>query len=424
MNIESKRIMKHYLLILCCICSLTINAQEYYTHIYEDSANAASNLNPYPNAALDTAAVPDGYEPFYINHYGRHGSRYLTSDVKFDMVMKVMDDAAANGYLTPLGKDFRNELRAVYDEQQGLEGVLTRRGAKEHREIAERMARNYPSVFAADNSLKKVNCVSSNVHRCLLSMNNFTLALSKYAPDVQIEMLTGERYMTYINKHIDSRVNRIRADVKEDSLRRSLMDPKVMFGCLFTDPSRMLDIVDDPHDFCRHLYLASCNGSLTDVAVNLLRHYPTDELCREWYIRNERFYMAYSLSKDNEKILEQVARPLLADFVEKADIALGDHRIAADLRFGHDTGLLPFVAFIGLEGQPARIEFGAVSNLWNSSEKICMGSNLQMIFYRNEKQHILVKLRFNETDSCLTDLTPDTGVYYDWNRLRSYLLSL
>lgn len=44
--------------------------------------------------------------------------------------------------------------------------------------------------------------------------------------------------------------------------------------------------------------------------------------------------MAYAVSKDNEKILESVARPLLNDFIEKIDVALNDDRIAADLRFG------------------------------------------------------------------------------------------
>ena len=413
--------MKRWLSVICLICCISVNAQDVKV---VDSRNAAANLNPYPVVELDTTPVPEGYAPFYISHYGRHGSRYLTHDVDFDMVMKYLEEAASKALLTQVGKDWYSEIKKVYDEQRELEGVLTKRGGKEHQGIAERMVRNYPSVFSANGTPKTVKCVSSIVHRCLLSMNNFTLTMGRMLPDVEFEMVTGDRYMSFMNKPNPIKLNRVRANEKEDSLRRRIMDPSVMFGHLFTQPAKMFEIVEDPHDFCRNLYLASCNGLLSEVEVDLLRHYPAEELQKEWFLRNGRFYMAYAVSKENEELLEEVARPLLADFIEKADIALKDESIAADLRFGHDTGLLPLVTYIGLEGQPARLDFESISKFWNSSEKICMGSNIQMIFYKNADNHILVKFRYNEVDTCLSGLTPDTCVFYDWSRVRSYLLSL
>ena len=94
--------------------------------------------------------------------------------------------------------------------------------------------------------------------------------LSRLAPGAHIDMVTGERYMSYINNSSPSKLNKARADEKEDSLRRCTMAPKVMFKRLFTQPEKMMEIVRDPHDFCRHLYLASCNGLLTDVCVDIL----------------------------------------------------------------------------------------------------------------------------------------------------------
>ena len=35
---------------------------------------------PYPEAVGPAPGTPEGYEPFYISHYGRHGSRYLLCD--------------------------------------------------------------------------------------------------------------------------------------------------------------------------------------------------------------------------------------------------------------------------------------------------------------------------------------------------------
>ena len=421
--------MKLWLSVLSCICCIALNAQGYKNINCE---NAAANLNPYPIVELDKVPAPNGYQPFYISHYGRHGSRYLTHDVKFSMVMSYMEEASKGNLLTEVGKEFYSELKQIYAEQTELEGVLTARGAEEHQGIAERMVRNYPSVFSSDGETKRVRCVSSVVHRCLLSMGNFVLSMGRMAPGVKFEMATGERYMPNIclqssdkfKSQNPVKINRVRADEKEDSLRRAIMDPSVMFEVLFTKPSKMRKIVGDAHDFCRHLYLASCNGLLTDVKVNILRHYPAEELQKEWLLRNERFYMAYAFSEENEEILEAVARPILTDFITRADEVLNDGGIAADLRFGHDTGLLPLVTFIGLEGQPGRLSFGAVSEFWNSSEKICMGSNLQMVFCKNADNQILVKFRYNEADACLSGLAPDSGVYYEWTRLRTYLLSL
>ena len=45
--------------------------------------------------------APEGYEPFYISHYGRHGSRWLTNDARYTWVNQHFDD---DKNLTKLGK--------------------------------------------------------------------------------------------------------------------------------------------------------------------------------------------------------------------------------------------------------------------------------------------------------------------------------
>ena len=50
-------------------------------------------------------APPKGYEPFYVSHYGRHGSRYLISDRDYENVRRILADAKEAGALTPLGED-------------------------------------------------------------------------------------------------------------------------------------------------------------------------------------------------------------------------------------------------------------------------------------------------------------------------------
>ena len=37
----------------------------------------------YPVTQTQLAEAPEGYEPFYISHYGRHGSRWLPNDERY-----------------------------------------------------------------------------------------------------------------------------------------------------------------------------------------------------------------------------------------------------------------------------------------------------------------------------------------------------
>ncbi|MBO7580155.1 MAG: hypothetical protein J6T38_01360 [Bacteroidaceae bacterium] len=55
--------------------AFTATAQTAKEEIYADILKSGSNYMAYqaPNQVLTPA--PKGYEPFYMSHYGRHGSR-------------------------------------------------------------------------------------------------------------------------------------------------------------------------------------------------------------------------------------------------------------------------------------------------------------------------------------------------------------
>ncbi|MBR5056235.1 MAG: hypothetical protein IKX03_03455, partial [Bacteroidales bacterium] len=106
-----------------------------------------------------------------------------------------------------------------------------------------------------------------------------------------------------------------------------------------------------------------------------------------------------------------------------ADAAISpDSKRAADLRFGHDTGILPLAGIMGLEGPGDRIPLEKVNALWQSFENIPMGSNLQMIFYQNRKGEVLVKFLYNEKEMNIPALTPVSGPYYRWSDAKAYFL--
>ena len=64
--------------------------------ILEKPSRSGGCLHAYE--PLDTlfSSTPDGYEPFYISHFGRHGSRYAGSKDDFSVIDELMKYSSRN----------------------------------------------------------------------------------------------------------------------------------------------------------------------------------------------------------------------------------------------------------------------------------------------------------------------------------------
>lgn len=82
---------------------VTSKAQTAFEEISADPNKSASVYYAYPEISEQYTLPPEGYTPFYISHYGRHGSRYLISDSEYQTVMEILDKADAVGFLTDKG---------------------------------------------------------------------------------------------------------------------------------------------------------------------------------------------------------------------------------------------------------------------------------------------------------------------------------
>ena len=73
------QIMNHKFTTLCLMAglSLAVTAQTSRTELRAHLDLAAGNYCNYPNPTGHVTPAPDGYEPFYVSHYGRHGARYM-----------------------------------------------------------------------------------------------------------------------------------------------------------------------------------------------------------------------------------------------------------------------------------------------------------------------------------------------------------
>ena len=70
----------------------------------------------YPVTESKNTPAPKGYEPFYISHYGRHGSRYLISDNDYKWVSNLLHKGFEAEALTPLGVDVMNRIDSLLVE--------------------------------------------------------------------------------------------------------------------------------------------------------------------------------------------------------------------------------------------------------------------------------------------------------------------
>ena len=58
-------------------------AQTSFEEISADLNKSGGVYLAYPEVTTRQTPAPKGYTPFYVSHYGRHGSRWMTSDERY-----------------------------------------------------------------------------------------------------------------------------------------------------------------------------------------------------------------------------------------------------------------------------------------------------------------------------------------------------
>ena len=98
--------------VAAAVCAV---AQDYRQKISANPAWAACEMCYYEPSESESTPAPKGYEPFYICHYGRHGSRYMSSSAETDAVRPVFEMAERCGLLTDAGKQYWKDLKAILE---------------------------------------------------------------------------------------------------------------------------------------------------------------------------------------------------------------------------------------------------------------------------------------------------------------------
>lgn len=390
-----------------------------------DITLSGSNYVAYRGPQKQLTPAPAGYTPFYLSHYGRHGSRYMIGKSAYDVPYFSLLKAQKEGKLTPKGEETLKKVKLIREEAKGRDGELTPLGALQHQEIARRMYERFPEVFAGKTNIEARSTI---VIRCILSMENGLQQLLRLNPQLNIFHDASHHDMYYMNqgdKRLDSLKNCAERRKAQDKLTANHECYQRVMLELFNDQDWVKQNINQS-DLNRKLYemASSVQGTELRDKVSLYDLFNEDEIYNNWVVSNSWWQMSYGYSPytGNEQPFSQ--RNLLHDIIEKADSCIALEHPGATLRYGHDTMVTPLTCLLDLNGYGAEIKDPEkIATQWFDYKITPMGTNIQFVFYRKNKddKDVLVKVLLNEDEATLP-IKSDVAPYYHWSDFKKYYL--
>jgi len=415
------------LISLVCAASLALLSSPIEAQVYNvldivasDRDKAAGCEGPYRFDAPALTSAPKGYTPFYISHYGRHGSRYAWNSNTYSLLKKVLDEASRTGSLTPRGEKLYKDFNAFYLEPLINTGDLSKMGMEQHKEIARLMCENFPEVFKDGG---EVLARASTSQRAIVSMNAFTVGLQKYAPKVNIEMNSLHTNLIVTNAGGSPREiaeyyeGEIIVPESTVDFRDRMTDYDAILGKLFTDRG-FLEEIGGRREFVYELFNLWAGYRNYSEAGWLEDLFTKEQIQRFWEIENYSVYVGHS--RNRYRMI-----PLLRDIITLADEAIETGVYKGHFRFGHDTVFNAICPLLNIDGsgfEPSRTED---VKYWFQNYDTPMGANIQFVLYRSKKNpEVLFKLLRNGREVTLPQLQPVEGPYYKWSDFKAWAFSM
>ena len=423
--------MRKQLLLIAIGCAMAAQAQN--APVFETSAKEEIAANHFLSGSnyldydrqLPTKPLtpsPKNYEPYYMSHYGRHGSRWLISDGNYSRPISTLKIAKEQGKLTPLGIKTLETLEAIYKTSTKRLGDLTTVGERQHHGIGKRMTQNFPEIFKSKNV--KIDARSTTVNRCILSMIAECEELAAANPTAQIHNDVSESLQFYLNQPWDGIVKEMgKSTGDKEDLEYTLKwtHPERLMKALFNDQNYVYNNVG-AGTLMRQLFHVACNMQSHDTDLELYSLFTEDEIYDQWRQKNIGWYLDYGPSPVSGGKMPFSQLNLLKNIIETTDTVT---QTQATLRFGHEVCVMPLACLLELDNCGMAVNnLDELDKYWRNYRIFPMGCNIQLIFYRPKKGKtgdILVKALLNEREAYLP-ITTDQWPYYKWQDLRQYYL--
>ena len=407
--------------------SVAVSAQQAREDFRKDINLSASGYKAYPGPQKALTPAPAGYTPYYIGHYGRHGSRYLLGARDYDMPYNALKKLADAGMLTEKGLEVFDKVGQIREEARGRDGELTQLGAEQHRGIAKRMYERFPEVFKGKTN---IDAKSTQVIRCVLSMENALLQFTTMNPELNITHDASRHDLYYMNYKdsvlIALRNEATKAQEFRDFSQKHRTGDRVI-DLLFKDKEFLKENKISGHFLVEKIFELASNIQSTELRhkFNMYDLFNEDEVYDLWAGSNAWWYVSYGnspLSGGNQGFSQ---RNLVRKIISEADSCLAFPHPGATLRYGHDTMVMPLVCLLNLNGYGKQMPLDDLDkNGWLNYRIFPMACNVQFIFYHKNDQDkdVIFKVLLNEDEAQLPDLKPVQGCYYKWSDFREFFL--
>ena len=414
---------RFFFLVVVAVFTLGMQAQTAREEIKANRFLSASNYLDYNNQ-LSTETLtpaPKGYEPFYLTHYGRHGSRWLIGKQEYDAPLNTLREAHRHGKLTAKGEEVLKKFEAFYPTTINRLGELTTVGERQHHGIGKRMAQNFPEIFQTKNV--PIDARSTVVIRCILSMEAECEELAAANPTARIHNDVSESFQYYLNAPWEGQVRKNAGKGREElsKFRYENTHPDRLMKVLFNDQDWVYNNVQ-AGNLMRQLFDVASNMQSHDTDIELYSLFNDDEVYDLWRVNNAGWYLNYGAAPQTGGIMPFSQLNLQKNMIATADTITTTQ---ATLRFGHEVCVMPLACLLELGNCGVAVsDLNKLDEQWRNYRIFPMACNIQIIFYRPKKGKsgdVLVKAMLNEREVSLPVKT-DQYPYYKWNDVRQYYM--
>ena len=410
------------LLFLSVLMALPLGAQTAREEIAADPDKAAGLHYAYPGPQSVQTPAPKGYKPFYISHFGRHGSRWHIGQRDYIAPYETLKSAHEAAALTPLGEEVFRKAAVLEEDGRSRLGELTRLGVRQHQEIARRMLRSFPEVFGKG---ARVTANSTQSPRVMMSMFTFCNELKASHPELEIDFNSSRRDGSFV-AHRAKVDGPLGYDPKAEwtDFSTEVTHPERLMDKLFADKQYLRDSVDARALYWQLYYIAEMAQNCGLDSLALTQIFTPDELYSLWEVDNYKEYVSIGPDPRGREVILASCKPMMAHVLDRAEETIAAGGRGATLRFSHDSYLLPMAVTLGLDGcREAAASRETCDDVFATYRTCPMCANIQMVFFRNRKGDVLVKFLLNENEVSVP-IPTDCAPYYHWADVRSYYRNL